>query len=114
MFFAFLKGKFYFFHMHISETSATTSTNIIVDFFFLKLHVKISNLLLWLYLYLPLQCMFVVRGACGVNIGDYLSSVLFSVPTIDRLYTHGLELKAADGNRIAAGISPPNDLEKPV
>lgn len=115
LFFAFLKGKFYFFHMHISETSATTSTNIIVDFFFfLKLDVTISNLLLWLYLYLPLQCMFVVRGACGVNIGDDLSSVLFSVPTIDRLYTHGLELKAADGNRIAAGISPPNDLEKPV
>lgn len=36
LFFAFLKGKFYFFHMHISETSATTSTNIIVDFFFFK------------------------------------------------------------------------------
>lgn len=58
-----------------------------------------------------LQCMSGVRRACSLNIGDDLSSVLSSAPTIDGLCTHGLKLKAADGNRIAAGISPPNDLE---
>lgn len=52
-----------------------------------------------------------VRGACSLNIGDDLSGVLSSAPTIGGLCTHGLELKAGDGNRIAAGISPPNDLE---
>lgn len=52
-----------------------------------------------------------VRGACSLNIGDDLSGVLSSTPTIDGLCTHGLRLKAADGNRFAAGISPPNDLE---
>ena len=52
-----------------------------------------------------------VRGAGGLNIGDDLSGVLSSAPTIDRLCTHGFRLKAADGNRIAKGISPPNDLE---
>lgn len=46
-----------------------------------------------------------------MNIGDDLSGVLSSAPTIDALYTHGLKLKAADGNRIAEGISPANDLE---
>lgn len=58
-----------------------------------------------------LQCMLGVRGACSLNIGDDLSGVLSSAPTIDGLCTHGLKLKAADGNRIAKGISPPNDLE---
>ena len=58
-----------------------------------------------------LQCMLGVRGACSPNIGDDLSGVFSSAPTIDGLCTHGLTLKAADGNRIASGISPPNDLE---
>lgn len=41
-----------------------------------------------------------VRGACNLNIGDDLSGVLSSVPTIDALCTHGLRLEAADENRI--------------
>lgn len=52
-----------------------------------------------------------VRGACNLNIGDDLSGVLSSAPTIDALCTHGLSLEAADGNRIAEGISPANDME---
>lgn len=52
-----------------------------------------------------------VRGACNLNIGDDLSGVLSSAPTIDALCTHGLRLEAADENRIAEGISPPNDME---
>lgn len=54
------------------------------------------------------------RGAWSINIGDDLSGVLSSAPTIDTLCTHGLKLKAADGNRIAEGISPANDLENTV
>lgn len=53
-----------------------------------------------------------VRGACNLNIGDDLSGVLSSAPAIDALCTHGLRLEAADENRIAEGISPPNDMEK--
>lgn len=46
-------------------------------------------------------CMCVcVRGACNLNIGDDLSGVLSSAPTIDALCTHGLRLEAADENRI--------------
>lgn len=52
-----------------------------------------------------------VRGAWNPNIGDDLSGVLSPAPTIDALCTHGLALEAADENRIAEGISPPNDLE---
>lgn len=53
-----------------------------------------------------------VRGACNLNIGDDLSGVLSWAPTIDSLCTHGLRLEAADENRIAEEISPPNDMEK--
>lgn len=53
-----------------------------------------------------------VRGACNLNIGDDLMGVLSSAPTINALCTHGLSLETANENRIAEGISPPNDMEK--
>lgn len=66
---------------------------------------------MWVVFLSALQGGVGVRGACNLNIGDDLSGVLSSAPTIDALCTHGLRLKAADENRIAEGISPLNDLE---
>lgn len=89
------------------------SNHLVTQFFTSKAHVGVNDLVrsISLLFFFFLQCVLGVRRACSLNIGDDLSGVLSSAPTIERLCTHGLKLKAADGNRIAKGISPANDME---